>query len=132
MSTTVIVIVCLSIAYAAWCARHGVPLPNQFKSSTCQGAAWRRTYPGASKQDIRRFLGIFAEAFEFHQTHRLKFHPNDALLSIYRALYPHEWQPDGLELEMLDKYIGKQYGLKLTDVWNEHLTLGQLFAATRC
>ena len=71
---------------------------------------------------------MFSAAFAFHERHRLKFSPGDNILGIYRAMYPHGWQPDGLELETLGASIEKKYGVKLSELWSENLTLGELFA----
>ena len=116
------------VAAAIWFGRNGVPLPKQLRSRSCQGASWRRAFPGNSKQDIRSFLSVFVTACAFHEGHRLKFNPDDSILGIYRAMYPHKWQPDGLELETLEVSIEKKYGVRLAEVWSERLTLGELFA----
>lgn len=57
--------------------------------------------------------------------------PDDEILTIYRALYPRRWTPDALELETLAEDVEKRYGLELGHIWNERLSLGQLFALTR-
>jgi hypothetical protein len=130
MGTAAIVITLVFIAAAVWFGRNGVPLPEQLRSRSCQGAGWRRTFPSSSNQDIRSFLSVFVTAFGFHERHRLKFNPGDSILGIYRAMYPHKWQPDGLELETLEASIDKKYGVRLSEVWNEGLTLGELFGRT--
>jgi aminoglycoside 6'-N-acetyltransferase len=40
------------------------------------------------KDDIRAFLGTFAEGFGFRDRDELKFAPDDELLQVYRAQYP--------------------------------------------
>ena len=42
-----------------------------------------------------------------------------------------ECQPDGLEFEELAISIEKVYRVKLIEVWQESLTLGELFAAVQ-
>lgn len=131
MPNLFIVILLLLVALIVWSSRNGVPLPKPFRARSCQGVDWRRLFPGASKEDIRVFLSLFTQAFSYHARHRLKFNPKDNILDIYRAQYPHPWQPDGLELEMFGASIEKTYGVRLAEVWNEGLTLGELFAHTR-
>lgn len=36
--------------------------------------------------------------------------------------------PDGMELEFLDIEFRKRYGLLLSEIWREDLTLGELFS----
>ncbi len=128
MSTIGIIITLVLLASAFWVARKGAPLPGLFNSRSCQGAGWRRAFPDATKQDIRSFLSVFVEAFAFHDQHRLKFNPNDGILDVYRSLYPQKWLPDALELETLAASVEKKYGVEFAKVWNETLTLGQLFS----
>ena len=71
---------------------------------------------------------MFVEAFAFKEYEKLKFEPRDRLLDIYRALYPHKWQPDALEFNSLNKSLQTNYGTDLSEAWREDLTLGQLFA----
>jgi propanediol dehydratase small subunit len=127
MNTVAIVIALLFVAPAIWISRNGAPLPKPFRSRPCQGAGWRRAFPMASKQEIRDFLLVFMEAFVFDRRQKLKFHPNDSILSVYRAGNPHKWQPDGLELEQFELSVEKTYGVRLSEVWRESLTLGELF-----
>ena len=71
------------------------------------------------------------DAFALRESQKLKLHPNDSILSIYRALYPYKSMPDGLEFEELAISIEKVYRVKLIEVWQESLTLGELFAAVQ-
>ena len=131
MSFSSFVVLGLLVAFALWCYRDGAQLPKRFKSRSCQGAAWRRAFPRASKEEIRSFLSIFVEAFAFKENQRLKFNPDDRILSVYQSLYPHKWQPDALELETLANSVEKNYGVKFSELWQEGTTLGQLFSAVR-
>ncbi len=76
-------------------------------------------------------MALFVGAFAFPDKEKLKFGPDDKILSIYRALYPSRWMPDALEVETLAKGIESRYGLSFLRVWNENLTLGELFANVR-
>jgi hypothetical protein len=106
-------------------------LPGPFASRGCQGKGWREAFPSAPKSEIRQFLVLFVDAFSFPNKEKLKFSPDDKILSIYRALYPSRWMPDALEVETLAKDIEAKYGLPFASVWSENLTLGELFAITR-
>jgi propanediol dehydratase small subunit len=65
---------------------------------SCTGQAWKRSFPHASKQEIRKFLHLFVDAFAFQKSRALYFAPADRVLAIYRALYPVKGWPDALEL----------------------------------
>jgi hypothetical protein len=39
--------------------------------------------------------------------------------------------PDALELETFAAKLERQYGLPLTGIWRDTLTLGEIFEATR-
>ena len=80
-----------------------------------------------SKEAIREFLEFFVKGFAFSSKNRLKFNPDDKIMDIYRALYPTEGWPDGLELETFSISLEKKYRLDLASVINDDLTLGQLF-----
>ncbi|MDR3054561.1 MAG: hypothetical protein LBU53_04060 [Zoogloeaceae bacterium] len=111
-------------------------IPQPYRCRACQGKNWQRAFPTASKEDIRNFLAVFVNAFVFSDSQKLNFHPDDTILAVYRALYPaNRWLPviDMDELETLEEIMETDYGLSLRRLWNEneHLTLGELFAATR-
>ena len=82
------------------------------------------------KEDIRRFLSVFAQAFGFRDKDKLKFRPDDKLLDIYSERYSVKGMPDALELETLSKLIRKQYGIDLEKLWGPELTLSTLFRST--
>ncbi len=102
-------------------------VPKTYRARACAGRRWRRRYPEASKQAIRQFLALFASAFLIKDKHVLCFEPDDELISIYRARYPSRLTPDALEFETLALELEEKYGLLLSGVWHEHLTLGDLF-----
>ncbi len=115
------------VAIVAWGILFSGKLPVPFGARSCQGKSWRRSFPDASKNEVREFLSTFTESFAFHERERLKLNPNDQLLDIYRALYPHKWQADALEFETLNEAVQAKYGINLNEVWQEGMTLGQLF-----
>jgi hypothetical protein len=130
MSTTS-TIVLLGAAALVWVLAFGRRLPRKLRRRSCQEGGWRRAFPAASKPKIRKFLSIFVSAFAFDDKEKLKLHPDDPILSIYRAHNPHRWQADALELETLADELRRAYGVQLSAVWSERLTLGELFAHTR-
>jgi len=99
---------------------------------SCAGADWRRSFPDASKEEIRFFLQLFADAFAFERKNRLKFAPDDKLTEIYLLMYPPGSIGDAMELETFADRLDRQYNVDLTaqDNW-ENLTLGQLFEMIR-
>ena len=118
-------------ATVVWAIVFGGKLPVPFGSRSCQGRNWRRSFPEASKSEIRQFLSAFTGSFAFRDREKLKLNPNDQLLDIYRALYPHKWQPDAMEFETLSEDLKSKYGVSFNDVWHDDLTLGQLFEHVR-
>ena len=116
---------------ALWSRKYGGYIPEPYRSRACQGTAWRRSFPAASKEEIREFLSTFAESFAFRDSQKLQVQPQDEILAIYRALYPSTGGIDALELETLAQRIDKQYKVDLRHIWHEKLTLGQLFERCR-
>lgn len=112
-------------------AKYGPGLPRPYRFRSCEGRAWRRTFPTASKDEIRSFLSLFVSAFAFADQDKIKFRPDDKILEVYRSLYPSRWLPDVLEFETLANDLQKRYALKLEAVWSDDLTLGELFTVIR-
>lgn len=125
---TTFIVIALLLVPLLWSALLGSGVPAPFSSRGCQGKSWRRAFPSASKSEIREFLLVFVRAFALPDRQKLMLSPDDEILAIYRALYPRRWTPDALELETLAEDIEKRYGLELGHIWNEKLSLGQLFA----
>lgn len=130
MSAVVVFVVLSLVAAVLWSGRHGGYPPQPFRGRACQGSRWRRAFPSAPKQQLRSFLGTFAEAFAFRPASALQFAPHDCVLSIYRAIYSRNNLVDSLELETLARLLERRYGVALGDVWSTDLTLGQLFTHT--
>jgi hypothetical protein len=130
MSTPLLLLVIVITGLVLWAVKFGGRLPKAFRGRSCQGKGWRTTFPSASKKQIREFLSLFVTAFAFSEGEKLKLSPSDQLLVIYRALYPHRWQADALEFETLSRDLQDRYALRLEGIWNEQLTLGELFAHT--
>ncbi len=129
MNTFILIILAIAALSLALGVSTKLPLP--FRTRSCQGKGWRQAFPDSTKENIRSFLTIFVDAFAFKDIHRLKFSPEDKILGIYKTLYPKPSLSDSLELETLASTVEKKYGIDFSSVWNEQLTLGELFAATQ-
>ena len=103
---------------------------GEYWRRSCTGRAWKRTFPRASKVEIRQFLHTFVESFAFPNRRALQFAPTDRVLAIYQALYPLKGFPDALELETFALRLEAHYSLDLRKMWREDLTLGELFSCT--
>ena len=101
---------------------------QEYWRRSCMGIAWKRTFPQASKDEIRQFLCMFVDAFAFPKRRALQFAPTDRVLAIYRGLYPLKGWPDALELETFALRLDQRYALDLRKIWREELTLGEIFS----
>jgi propanediol dehydratase small subunit len=117
------------VGFYAWFLSRG--LLQHYWQRSCAGKAWKQQFPSASNDDIRGFLGIFTTAFLFKSKKRLKFHPDDNVMAIYRAVYPMKNMPDSMELESFAMKLKKQYDIDLYAITNHEITLGELFRLTR-
>jgi hypothetical protein len=90
------------------------------------GSEWKKEFPGASKEDIRKFLHLFVDAFAFKRAYKLRFEPSDRIMDIYDATTG-KWGVDSLELETLSADIARNYRVDLSSIWHKRLTLGELF-----
>jgi|GEM_PF-1669006 len=97
----------------------------------CLGAEWKRQFPDASSEEIRRFLALFADAFLFRSRQRLKFSPSDRVMDIYHAVCPGPLMADSMELETLVGSLREEYGVDLLASWKEDVTLGDIFRLAR-
>ena len=99
-------------------------------SRACAGREWRQAFPDADKDEIRKFLQLFVDAFAFRGSRKLQFRPSDKFLDIYRACYPVKGWPDSLEIESFMLAVEDAYHIDLNRDWNPEMTLGQVFAMT--
>ena len=94
------------------------------------GRNWKKQFPNTSSDEIRSFLSFFAHSFAIQEKFKLRFEPEDKLLTIYETFSPPAWGIDALEFETLNDDLINTYGIKLDDIWKEDLTLGELFSLT--
>lgn len=96
----------------------------------CQGREWRVRFGRGAKTDVREFLSLVVDSFGFGRRRRLWFGPDDSLFAIYRACNPRPGWPDACELEAFSKLLSARYGIDLSSIWHEQLTLGEIFERT--
>ena len=131
---SLLTIAALMAAFVAgvWLVRRAARPPHPYRARPCQGLEWRREFPTAHEEEIHMFLSLFVDAFALSGQEMLTFRPDDQILAVYRALYPRRWMADALELETLTIAIERFYGVDFDKIWNERLTLGELFQSVRC
>jgi propanediol dehydratase small subunit len=131
METQVGVLLVVVAASAVVVAAVSVLYPRTigaYWTRSCMGRAWKRTFPQASKDEIRQFLYVFVDAFAFPKARALRFAPADRVLAVYRSLHPVEGWPDALELETLALRLEGHYAVDLRTLWRDNLTLGEIFS----
>ena len=121
--TIILVVVVILVIGLIW----GCRAPEPYRYRTCMGQNWKKEFPDSKKEDIRNYLLLFVNAFGFRKDQILKFEPQDNILEIYNAIYPMKGWPDSLELETLARDIESYYKMDFISIWNEKLTLGELF-----
>ncbi|HPN84417.1 MAG TPA: hypothetical protein PK821_03675 [Victivallales bacterium] len=103
-------------------------IPKLYRYRNCQGIYWRRKYPNVPKEEIKKFLQIFIDAFLFKKKHICKFKPDDKIMDIYNAIYPNKFlSADSMELEELFVDLQNEYKIDLNKIWSKDITLGQIF-----
>lgn len=122
------IVAILILLAVAWSALSKGSIHYPFRARTCQGRLWRKAFPAASRKQIREFLSLFTDAFAFRDIDQLKFRPDNQLLGIYRARHPSAWVGNPLELDALAAELRARYGVALSEIWDERMTLGGLFA----
>ena len=113
-------------------AYHASRAPIPYRGRACTGRAWKRAFPVSSKEQIRTFLQCFVDGMAIPSTARLKFHPGDQVLAVYRALYSGRtpWG-DQMECELFLEDVAAAFDKRVDDllrVWHTEVTLGELFA----
>jgi hypothetical protein len=103
---------------------------QQHRERTCMGLRSRRRFPGSPKADIREFLELFCDAFNFTRGSRRRFSPDDRVVEVYRASYPDRLMPNALELETLESRFLQRYGVDMRGFWREDITLGEVYSYT--
>ena len=123
-----IVVSIIILAVLVWAIVFDGTLPVKYRKRTCTGKNWKKAFPDTPKQDIRKFLLLFTDAFAFSPGNKLKFEPEDKVIDIYRELYPSKWMADALEVETLAEDIEREYCVKFNDIWHDNVSLGEMFS----
>lgn len=98
----------------------------------CAGREWRRRFPDAPKEDVRRFLQMFVDSYSLEREHYLAFRPDDQIMEVYRTINSPKWTvADSMELETFAFEIERHYGFPLKSIWRDELTLGEIFSRAR-
>jgi propanediol dehydratase small subunit len=125
----IIVLVIFSIVLALFVEVKRRKALSRYWGRVCTGTQWRNRFPNAPKEDIRGFLELFVNAFDFPNKRRFSFSPDDRIMEVYRACYPPKWTvADAMELDRLLMDFKKSYNIDLLPLWCEEITLGELYA----
>ena len=126
------VTVSLLAAAAAWAVLRGRAELEPYRERSCTGAAWRRAFPSATKEEVRNYLRCFVDGMALPSRYALKFRPSDRVLDVYRALYGGRTPlGDHMECESFAEEVSLEFDIgidDLLDVWHPDVTLGELFA----
>ena len=124
-----LIVIFLLVAVLAWRQWNA---PSPYRGRACTGKAWKRAFPHASKQIIRSFLECFVDGMAFSSRTKLKFHPNDQVLDVYRSIYGGRTpRGDAMECETFLENLEREFGVSMKDLlanWHPEVTLGELFA----
>lgn len=107
-----------------------------FHLRPCQGRQWKRTFPDARNEEIRRFLLCLVEGMDFEREDLLKFRPEDDVIAIYRSHYGGETpRCDEMECERFVMALADSFQVseeRICAAWSdESVTLGELFRVIR-
>jgi len=104
---------------------------TEYRGRKCAGKAWKKEFPNASKESIREFLECLVDGMCFSSKIKLKFHPNDQVLDIYRSLYFGRTPAgDNMECETFLENLSASFSIEhdeLLNFWHEEVTLGELY-----
>ena len=124
------------IVWGAWLSSIKFNYIGEYELRPCQGRQWKKEFPNAKKEDIRKFLKSLVAGMDFLEEDKLKFCPNDELIEIYRSFYGGKTPfSDEMECERFILGLSDAFKMepeKLTEPWkDEHVTLGHIFRITR-
>jgi hypothetical protein len=89
--------------------------------------AWHERFPDVGREEIVKFLALFAGAFGLPKRSEFNLSPEDRVTDIYRMLHPLRGEPDCLEWESFALELSDDYGFDLTSLPLDAVTLGQIF-----
>ena len=104
---------------------------SPYRGRKCNGKAWKNAFPEASNDSIREFLECFVDGMNFSSKIRLKFHPDDQVIDVYRSLYFGRTPAgDQMECETFLENLSSSFNIEIDELlnsWHEQVTLGELF-----
>ena len=105
--------------------------PSPYRGRSCTGKAWKKNFPNSSKDQIREFLECLVDGMGLSTKTRLKFHPNDQVIDIYRSLYGGRTPAaDQMECETFLENLSTSFSIdrdRLLEFWHEEITLRDLY-----
>jgi len=109
--------------------------PCPYRGRSCTGRAWKKAFPEEPKNRIRIFLECLVEGMALSANTKLKFHPNDQILDIYRSLYGGRTPlGDNLECETFIENLSQKFDVSIEEIlncWREDITLRELFVCVK-
>lgn len=126
METQTIIVIFVILILYTYSTIWGGKAPKPYNTRKPTARKWKKEFPDIENDEIRKFLLLFAYAFAFKPKYKFQFEPSDRIADIYNALYPLKGA-DSMELETLAIDIEKEYPVDFDHIWNENLTLGELF-----
>lgn len=109
--------------------------PSPYRGRECTGRAWKKAFPDEPKEKIRLFLECLVHGMALSSKTKLKFHPKDQVIDIYRSLYGGRTpMGDNLECETFVENLSVEFGIKeeaILRCWREDITLGELFTCIK-
>lgn len=84
---------------------------------------WQARFPGAMAH-VDKALTLFADAFLLNERVKESLRPDDVVMDIYKGTTGPI--ADSLELETFSMEIEKEFGLDLTEWFDESTTLGEI------
>jgi hypothetical protein len=109
--------------------------PSPYGGRGCTGRAWKKAFPNKSKKKIRLYLECFVDGMALSSKTKLKFHPNDQVIDIYRSLYGGRTPTvDNMECETFLENLSVEFGVNEETIircWREDITLVELFECVK-
>jgi len=99
---------------------------REYSARSCQGRAWKKAFPSAKKQEIREFLDLFVGAFALPTHLKLRLHPDDLPMDLYKAV---TLGVDAMEFENFSMDLERKFGRGLDSRTDDSWTLRDIFAS---
>ncbi len=134
MSDYIILILVIGIV-SVFALRQFFSGPIPYNGRKCMGRAWKEQFPNSDKSEIREYLECFVDGMALSSKTKLKFHPNDHVLDVYKSIYGGRIRTaDSMECETFLENLSVSFSKDLSyiiNVWKEEITLGELYRAVK-